>query len=162
MAAARGCDEALPKVGNIYFYGQAGRADAKEAAIWYEKALEKGVQGSYIYTLGLLYMQGRGVETDMSRAVHFFRKGGEMGEVHCLHQLATLHSMGVGVPLDEDKARALYEQAGAKGMAEAFFDLGMLHVRAGDSATGLRWIQQAADAGMEKAQQFMRASKQKR
>ena len=76
-AAKSGEKESVFQVAYRYAYGKGVERDYKEAANWYEKAVELDVPGAY-NNLANLYNSGRGVEKDQRRAMELYIKAAEL------------------------------------------------------------------------------------
>ena len=94
------------------------------AAEYYEKGIETGDLTSSYY-LGMLYLQGLGVEQDYEKAAELFASiaGSDnksaTGVVDAGYELAVLYEKGLGVEQDTQKAVELYSVAGENGYEEA-------------------------------------------
>jgi hypothetical protein len=74
MATAEGGDvEAQTNVGEIYERGLGVEPNYEAAALWYQKAADKGYSRA-IFNLGTLYEQGRGVPQDGLKALNLYRQ----------------------------------------------------------------------------------------
>lgn len=74
MQTAEGGDvEAQTNVGEIYERGMGVEPNYEAAALWYQKAADKGYSRA-IFNLGTLYEQGRGVPQDQLKALNLYRQ----------------------------------------------------------------------------------------
>jgi uncharacterized protein len=74
MESAQGGDlEAQTNVGEIYERGMGVAPNYEAAALWYQKAADKGYSRA-LFNLGTLYEQGLGVEKDSLKALNLYRK----------------------------------------------------------------------------------------
>ena len=71
--ALDGDADAQNRVGEIYARGLGARPDYEEAALWYRRAAQQGLERAQI-NLGFLYEKGLGVEQDNKRALEWYRK----------------------------------------------------------------------------------------
>ncbi len=44
-----------------------------------------------IFQAGLCYQKGRGVEKDIEKAIEYYKKGMEHGDVQCAHNLGSIY-----------------------------------------------------------------------
>lgn len=81
LGVETGSSIAFSILGDQYFFGTDGKnVDKKQAAVWYEKAAEKG-NGHALYQLGRMYENGDGVISDHGHAVDLYRRSAETGDV---------------------------------------------------------------------------------
>jgi len=83
-SAANGNAEAMHQIAHAYLFGSTAAkslADPdREAAIWYFQAASAGhVEAAY--TLGLLFLAGKGVVEDRNEAIRWFRTAANKGHV---------------------------------------------------------------------------------
>lgn len=83
-AAANGNAEAMFQIAHAYLFGHTAARSVtdpdREAALWYFQAASAGHAES-AYTLGLLFLAGKGVVEDRSEAVRWFRNAAAKGHV---------------------------------------------------------------------------------
>ena len=85
-----------------------------ETAVWYRKAAEQE-NAIAKRNLGILHINGNGVNQDYAEAMHWLRKAAEQGEVDALLNLGVLYATGQGVDQDFNLALEwLSEAAGQK------------------------------------------------
>lgn len=102
------------------------------------------------FRLGALYQQGRGVEQDHERAVHWYRRAADNGNDSAAFNLGHMYAKGQGVAKDAAAAVGWYERAAGNGNAYAQYALGMIHFQGGpglqrDMETTWFWLTLAAD-----------------
>ena len=100
--------------------------DEAASVFWYKKAIETG-NPSALYNLGVMYMDGRGVEKDEIKAMEYFLQAAEKGDSKGLYSLGALYWDGRGVEKDEMKAMEYFLQAAEKGNAQANYYLGCIY-----------------------------------
>ena len=91
------------------------------------------------YDLGLLYLNGYGVDKDPAQAAEWLEKAASLKVVDAQYAIARLYRFGTGVPQDLAKARSWYMQAAAAGHSrDEELDLlcthGILHLLGYDHA----------------------------
>ena len=65
--------------------------------------------------LGIYYDEGRGVEKDITKAIHYLELAAVQGEPTAEFEIARRsHLGGLGVPVDLNKAISLYTSSGSK------------------------------------------------
>jgi len=65
------------------------------------------------YWMGVMYLQGQGVEQSYEEAAKWLRKASEKSVPQAQHKLANLYMKGLGVPRDYEYAYAWYRTAAA-------------------------------------------------
>ncbi len=114
-------------LGVMYYTGEAvSKTDTGEildndpelAAGWFFRSAEQGYADAQ-FNLGLLYVNGEGVEQDMDQAVTLFKKAADQGHVDAQNNLGALFYLGEGIARDKEKAIMWFEKAAAQGNEEA-------------------------------------------
>ena len=90
----------------------ASRQDYPMAKQWYEKAANAGSL-SAMYSLGIIYQAGLGVEKDYQQARQWHEKAAAGGNEKAMLALSLIYEQGLGVPVDEDRARYWRKKAEA-------------------------------------------------
>ena len=65
--------------------------------------------------VGYFYLEGLGVEKDVSQAAYWTRRGAEHGDWDAQYNLASFYEEGIGVEQDMEQAKAWYRQAACQG-----------------------------------------------
>lgn len=109
-----------------------------------------------IYSLGIRYSTGSGVEKDENKAFEYYRKAAEMGNVLAQNSLAHCYYEGVGVYRDVNMALRWWEDASDQGLSEAMYNIGVCYYNG--FVTGIqdvlmagKWWKKAADLGYPEA-----------
>ena len=102
------------------------RDRSKEAALWYEKAAERGHAVAQ-YNLAVLYFNGDGVRRNMGRASELLTTSAEKGNMDAQFLLGRMYFSGQGVTRDLKKEADLYRQASVQGHTLAQYNLGVLY-----------------------------------
>ncbi|MET8838222.1 tetratricopeptide repeat protein [Micromonospora sp. NPDC004540] len=162
MAAAAGEAQALHDLGTLFAYH---KVDLPEAAFWYLEAAKAGIENAK-RELALLAPKLRMPASVDRRArtmlgvIRAFHLGDPAGGVKLLtvsaddgdpvaqRTLAYLVQHGIGTTQDATRATALYQAAAEAGDVFAAFNLGVL---SGGSDEAVRWLRQAAEAGITEA-----------
>ncbi|MEO9772489.1 peptidoglycan-binding protein [Roseibium sp.] len=149
-AAAGGNPAAEFLVGVKYTEGSGVPADLSKAAVWYQKAADKGLAPAQ-YRLASLYEKGRGVEKDLPRAKAWYSKAAEAGNAKAMHNLAVIFAEGGGGQPDYAAAAKWFEAAANFGVKDSLFNLGILYAGGigvdKDLVTSYKWFAIAADQG---------------
>ena len=100
------------------------KGEYASAADFFEQAVEKKHAEGKAW-LGRCYMEGAGVEQDVTRALELYRQSAESGAAEGCLQLGNCYLEGKGVQKDAREAVRLYEQAVAQDDEDAQYRLGM-------------------------------------
>jgi uncharacterized protein len=103
------------------------QADLKRAATLLRKAAEAEI-GEAQHALGVLHLQGRGVERDSTKAAHWFEKAARNGNVAGEIEHSILLFNGDGVPASEERAAQGFRRAAARGNPIAQNRLARLYI----------------------------------
>ena len=100
-----------------YIFASWGLDDG-QAADLARKAAEQGVTRAQ-YDLGMMYVMGKGMETDEQQAAVWFRKAAEQGDAEAQYNLGVKYEGGQGVPQDYKLAYIWFSVAAANGYVNA-------------------------------------------
>ena len=117
LPLAEWCDKGV----SFYKKGQYG-----EAAYWFRKTAEQGYAKGQ-NCLGVMYVNGRGVERDYVQAVSWYRKSAEQGYASSQYNLGVMYENGRGVEKDCVQAVFWFRKAAGQG-----------HVRAKEILSGFK------------------------
>jgi len=149
-AAAGGDPAAEFLVGVNYTEGNGIAADLSKAAVWYQKAADKGLAPAQ-YRLASLYEKGRGVDRDVAKAKAWYTRAAEAGNAKAMHNLAVLFAEGGGDQPDYAAAANWFEKAANYGVKDSLFNLGILYAGGigvdKDLVASYKWFAIAADQG---------------
>jgi hypothetical protein len=155
-AAEPACADAMarrPQVARFPF--EAGRiaiarGDNATAQRRFETAASLG-NALAMYSLGLIYAQGRMAKLDYSEARRWFQKAVEMNSPYAMAALAALYENGQGGPRDPAKALDLYRKAAAAGDSSSMTRIGYYYENglavSKDYGQALRWYRKGAELG---------------
>lgn len=125
-----------------------------EAARFWRSSAEAGEPASQ-RNLGLLYLEGLGVEKDPARAARWFRLAAEQSFAPAAAHLSVLYLQGLGVPQDRGKAAEYMRIAAEGGLAESQYNLGLFYERGigveKDEDAAIFWHRRAAGQGFEQS-----------
>ncbi len=106
--------------------------------------------------LGVMYLQGQGVERDDAKALYWFRKAATQGSASAQTTLGEMYAQGRGVTRDDTEALRWFHKAAVQGSARARMELGEMYAQGRgvdrDDAEALRWFRQAAEQNYAPAQ----------
>lgn len=125
--------------------------------IAFEQWLPLAEQGDAVsqFNLGVLYLTGRGVGRDPSKAAQWYLRAAEQGEVNAQFNLALMLEQGIDISQDLTKAVYWYRMAAEQGDTAAQFNLGVMHDRGlgvqQNAFEAMRWYRRAADQGDARA-----------
>ncbi|MEQ8435830.1 MAG: SEL1-like repeat protein [Oceanicaulis sp.] len=123
-------------------------ADRLEAAAqWYARTADLG-HAPAMTSLGVLALDGRGVEQDEARALALFAAAAEQGDARAQNNLGLMYARGAGVEQDYERAAGLFQAAADQGLAQALVNLAVLYENgfgvALDEAEAVRLYRDAA------------------
>jgi TPR repeat protein len=151
-------DEFLSQTLNIHqlaTQAQKGDSDALVKII----ELSKNHHPSAQYSLGFMYAKGLGIHKDEIRAVEWFQKAADQGDIKAQYSLGFMYLKGLGIHKDEVKALKWYQKAADQGDMRAQHNLGAMYTNgqgvAKDQVRGVEWFQKAAIQGDIKAQYYL-------
>jgi TPR repeat protein len=75
----------------------------KKAVEWFQKSAAQGNRFAQ-HNLGILYVQGRGIQQGYRQAAEWFQKSAEQEFSYAQQTLGVLYALGKGVTQDDDKA----------------------------------------------------------
>ena len=136
--------------------GDRNRSDPDSVqAAWYRIAADKGVAHAQA-SLGVMYLNGRGVPQDYIEAAKWLRRAADQGEASAQSSMATMYKLGWGVAQDDNEALKWFQRAGEQGEATAQNALGIMY-QAGrgvpqNFVEAAKWFRRAADQGLAIAQ----------
>ena len=134
-----------------------------EAATWMLRAAQGGHPDGQ-FRLGEMYMNGDGVEVNVSEAVKWWELAAASGHNKANYNLGFCYRNGLGTERDETKAFSCYTEAASKGNRYAqyilgdWFEHGSLIVDI-NMDIAVRWYQQSANNGLEKAKDKIQSFK---
>lgn len=101
-------------MGAIYAAGEIKPQDMTRAASFFRQAAEKG-QADAAYNLGLMMVEGTGVEKHPAGALEFFQFAAAEGLAEAQTALAFLYANGTGVEKSDEKAATWFNEAALRG-----------------------------------------------
>ena len=80
-------------VGDVKVLGCDGKQDEAKVAQWFRRAANQGLRDAE-FSLGMLYIGGRGVRKSETEALRWFWKEAEQGDAEAAYNVATLLAKG--------------------------------------------------------------------
>lgn len=138
------------------------KQDYKKAAYWYKKAAEQGNTEAQL-DLGVMYMNGLGVDKNIDKFIEWYSKAGEQGNTIAQGVLGRYYFYGNVVDTDYKKAaywyKKLIEQEDAANefdLNEIGYNLGWIYYKGKgvkkDYKKAAHWYKKAAEQGNARAQ----------
>lgn len=120
------------------------------------RRLAEGKNADAQYTLGNVYLTGRGVPQNYKEALKWFRKAAEQGNADAQSNLGYMYAEGWGAAQNYKEAAKWFRKAADRGNLRAQSNLGALYaVGQGvpeDDREALKWWRKAAEQGDARAQ----------
>ena len=127
-AAERGYAEAQFELGLWYMTGNRGvPVDFNQAALWVEKAAEKGQRDALTY-IWQLYFFGKGVGQSDAKAYVWLQRSAGTGDPEASYRLGLFHYEGIATPEDHAEAAVWFLDAADSGVPGACYYLGVMHL----------------------------------
>jgi TPR repeat protein len=131
------------------------RKDYKQALQLSAGAAERG-NAQAQNNMGILYMNGLGVEQDYTQAMRWFNKAANQGFPKAQNNIGTMYEKGLGTPRDYTQAMQWYRKAADQGELVAGLGIGTLYDGGlgvdKDYVQALDWYKKAAAEGVAQAQ----------
>lgn len=133
--------------------------DDKEAVKWLQKAADQGHLDAE-YSMGILLLNGRGVEQSVQKGCDYLLKSGMKGQTTALYVLGMTHIEGTnGIRKNEVIGTFLFKNAAVQGDPEAQWALSTLFSTAVgtrlDPVAAAEWMQRAAENGHKQAKHYL-------
>ena len=125
----KGNDEAMLRLGALYYNGRGCEQDYTKAVYYYEMAAVLGNKKAQ-ENLGYCYYYGRSVKVDYEKAFHYFALGAFDGSAVSLYKIGDMYRNGYYVKKDLNEAFNLYKRAYHEGNTG---NLGPIYLRLGNA-----------------------------
>lgn len=160
LAADNDLVDAQVRLAELYLLGRL-EGGAELAAQWFERAAEAG-NATAQFQLGLLYLEGKGVDVNPEFAARWFELAAEQGHVAAQNNIGSLYESGRGVEQSYARAFEWYERAAKQNDLFAQNNLGAMYSRGHgverNHAWAVFWFVMAAQGGNELAKENITAS----
>jgi TPR repeat protein len=115
LSAEYGDQYSIAMLGFCYENGLGTPIDSNLSELWYNKI----TQGSGAYTIGKKYFEGENVSVNFRKAVKWFNKAIEMGDLSAYPYLAICYNQGLGIDSKNDHyANELFSKATSEGFSD--------------------------------------------
>lgn len=137
QAAEYGNVFAMLELANMYRYGEGIKENKKEAAKWFQKAVDLAdndeniadkYTGNMYDALACMYRLGEGIEKDASLAMELYIKAAKYGNDDAMLYIGFMYHTGDGVEPTPQKAIEWYNKAMENGNVMAMNILGGMYV----------------------------------
>ena len=150
MLAEAGNQDAINKLGNMYYDGFCVNVDLKKALYWYDKGTKYGNSWS-CFRAGEMYRDGKGTEKNIPYSMSIFKNAAVMGDIRCLESLIHLSYSGEEYKETFQWSMKLMEKYAESGSMDAISRIGNMYVKgmSVDKSTekALYWYKKGADLG---------------
>lgn len=112
------------------------------------------------YQLANMYMDGKGVEQDISKAIRLYETSADQGYMEAQYYLGVIYDKGRGASRDDAKARKWYCLAAEAGVSVSQYNCAVFLMQgrggAKDRETAIAWLKKSADQGYQEAGRALR------
>jgi uncharacterized protein len=145
----------LASAGPVEEGNAAYKAENYEAAFTaFSAGAEQGLAQAQ-FSIGVMYMEGKGVPQDDQQALDWYRKAAEQGLPKAQYNMGYIYNNGKGVPQDFKQAAGWYRKAADQGAPKAQNSLGIMYQSgkgvSQDYIQAYKWFSLAAANGIKKA-----------
>ena len=145
--------------GRMLFEGRGVAQDMQAGLTWMDKAARKGLPEACVSVAQMLVTgQVDGVK-DHARALELYQTAADEGLTEAYFSLGAMYGGGHDIQPDLPKARDYFEEAAQRGhgLSQMMFGRYLLKGLGGprDEEQARYWLQQAADQGVEQAQELL-------
>ena len=162
--ANNGHPEAMYQIGVLHaehydeVFDENEEVGATRAFSYFRRAAEKGSKNA-MYSMGLAYLDGIGVEQSERLAVDCFRKAVDKGHIEAMVELGVCYANGTGIKQNYSRAIEFYIRAANLGNDEAEFNLGLCYQYGlgvpADNRIAAEWYKKSCDKGNEDAKEAL-------
>ena len=125
IAANRGLEKAMIKLGDFYRLGISGAPDPELAKKWYYEAAKKNSPEALV-NLGLLHYRNQIINASGELAYQYFETAAKKGNMSAHYWLGILHERGIGCLVDYSAAEKSYQKAIAGNVPGASYKYAVL------------------------------------
>ncbi len=157
-AAQQGNPDAAYQLGYIYSSEKYNLTDIQKsnkhyvcALSGYEKSEKENVNATAEYRVGLIYLNGLGVDKNIEKAINWLEKSALNGNSSASYRLAVLYDKGIDVTQNTDKALYYYRLAVIKNHPYAHYKLGNIAFEKCQINNAIECFEQAAEKNISHA-----------
>lgn len=138
-------------LGRYFEFGLGVETDESKAADYYTKAVLKDGNDDALIALGLLYLQGRGVEKNEEFAYNLFLRAAKQGNPIARLYVGRCYMDGIYVPADIDEAIKWYELSANGHLVDAYWILDKIYKERGEYNKVIYWGDRFTEYGFPQA-----------
>lgn len=151
LLAESGNQDAINRLGNMYYGGLCVNANYKKALYWFEKGSNYGNIWSLTRS-GEMCRDGKGTEKDVFRAIHYFKTATLLGDLRCAENLINLSYLYMDQYHNEYKwALTVLTNHAKTGNVDAINKLGDMYLQGRsvekNKEIAFYWYSKGADMG---------------
>lgn len=139
-------------LGLLYFTGDGGEKNLIEAGNWFEKSARHNDPN-------IPEKNFKGISADYDRALYWFKKIAESGNVKAQFYLGVMYAAGRDIEIDYKKSAYWFEKAAKQGDELSQLNVGMFYIEGNgvrkDVKKGIEWLEKAAEQGNLRAQNYL-------
>ncbi len=157
-ASAQGNPDAAYQLGYIYASGKYHVQDIPKSNEYYATALTlydlseiKNSNSTAEYRIGLIHLNGLGVEKNINKAISWLDEATLNGNPSASYKLAVLYDEGIDVVQNTEKAMLYYQISAEQGNPYAHYRLGNFALERNDIKQAIIHFEQASDENISHA-----------
>lgn len=116
-------EQGLPRVGAVY-HNEYGYDDSQILSYYQQAAKQNDPRA--LYNLGMLHLEGRGVQKNLPRALEYLEQAAQLGDMEAEYKLRTLPERCFNYT--QSQILIVYTEAAKQNKTWALFSLGKLYV----------------------------------
>ncbi len=151
-AASIGFAPAQFEIGKMYYKGIGYERNYKEAAHWYQKAIDQDNADAMAW-MSDLYIYGYGVEKDYNKALELIKRSADKGNGYGISNLGYMYFKGYSVNKDCDKALSFFRKSAEMGNEWGMSWLGTMYQEgygvSQNYSEAMKWYKKCIEAGDE-------------
>ncbi|WP_299144895.1 tetratricopeptide repeat protein [uncultured Dialister sp.] len=151
LAAENGGDEALMRLGNMYYRGEGTEKNQEKAEQCYKKAWDGGnpLAGTM---LGLIYIYGYGDPESMKKGISYLYQASREGDPDAFRELALCLLYGRGMEKNETRGLSMLESLTEENEPLSLTALGNWYMNRREPDKALPYFRKASDLGEPNAE----------
>lgn len=118
-AAEGGNRKSYIKLGQLYLYGGMVNKDVEEALKYFRLVLDEDISAADLCNIGYSFDVGDTVPVDKFKAVEYYRKAAEKGDIVAHYNIGVCYENGSGVLQNIEIAKDWYKKASEQGYSQA-------------------------------------------
>ena len=118
-AAEGGNRKSCMKLGQLYLYGGMVNKDVEEALKYFRLVLDEDISAADLCNIGYAFDVGNTVPVDKCKAVIYYRKAADKGDIVAHYNMGVCYENGSGVSRNIEIAKGWYKKASEQGYSQA-------------------------------------------